>query len=34
MLLKRVLEAMELLLGEQLELEDGSHRVIDFPGRE
>jgi hypothetical protein len=34
MLLKRVLEAMELLLGERLELEDGSHQVIDFPGKE
>lgn len=34
MLLKRVLEAMEMLLGEQLELEDDSHEVLDFPRKE
>ncbi|MGM0595036.1 MAG: hypothetical protein ACQETD_10910 [Pseudomonadota bacterium] len=32
-LLKRVLEAMELLLGEEMELDD-SHQVVRFPGRE
>ncbi len=32
-ILKRVLEAMELLLGEALE-ENGSHQVIDFPRKE
>ncbi len=33
-ILKRVLEAMELLLGEQLEEGDGPPRVVDFPDRE
>lgn len=33
-ILKRVLEAMELLLGEQLEEGSGSHHVIDFPRKE
>jgi hypothetical protein len=33
-LLKRVLEAMEMLLGEQLEAGDNSHTVIDFPEKE
>jgi len=32
-LLKRVLEAMEMLLGE-LEVDEDSHQVIDFPGKE
>lgn len=32
-ILKRVLEAMELLLGEQLDEGNGSHHVIDFPGK-
>ncbi|MFO7594323.1 MAG: hypothetical protein R6X15_09810 [Pseudomonadota bacterium] len=32
-LLKRVLEAMEMLLGE-LEVDEGSHEVIKFPGKE
>ena len=33
-ILKRVLEAMELLLGEQLDEGNGSHHVIVFPGKE
>ncbi len=33
-ILKRVLEAMELLLGEQLDEGSGSHHVIDFPRKE
>ena len=32
-ILKRVLEAMEMLLGE-LEVDEGSHEVIKFPGKE
>jgi hypothetical protein len=31
---KRVLEAMELLLGERLNELETTHKVIDFPGRE
>ena len=31
---KRVLEAMELLLGERLNELDSSHKVINFPDRE
>ncbi|OOZ39256.1 hypothetical protein BOW53_12415 [Solemya pervernicosa gill symbiont] len=34
MIRNRVLEAMEMLLGEQLEEENGSHDVIDFPDKE
>ena len=33
-IIKRVLEAMELLLGERLNQVDTSHRVINFPERE
>jgi hypothetical protein len=33
MILRRVLEAMELLLGEQLE-DDDTHSVIDFPKKD
>lgn len=33
-ILKRVLEAMEMLLGEQLDEGSGSHHVIDFPRKE
>ena len=33
-ILKRVLEAMEMLLGEQLGDGEGDHRVIDFPRKE
>lgn len=33
-ILKRVLEAMELLLGEQLDEGNGLHKVIDFPKKE
>jgi hypothetical protein len=34
MLLKRVLESMEMLLGERLEEKEGRHRVIVFPRKE
>jgi len=34
MILRRVLEAMEMLLGEQLDGDDDSHAVIDFPRKE
>lgn len=34
MILRRVLEAMEMLLGEELEGDDDSHAVIDFPSKE
>ena len=34
MIIKRVLEAMELLLGERLSELESSHQVINFPERE
>jgi len=34
MILERVLAAMERLLDERLGEGDGSHRVIDFPGKD
>ncbi len=33
-IIKRVLEAMELLLGERLSEMENSHEVLQFPGRE
>ena len=33
-IIKRVLEAMEMLLGEQLSELDESHKVLPFPGRD
>jgi len=33
-IINRVLEAMEMLLGEQFNEENGSNTVIDFPGKD